>query len=231
MAETVAPTWRRVSRPWPWVALVLTVLLLFPDVDLAVSSAFYAGAEGFPWRRTAIGEFVRQLVPDLIIGSLVIVTMLWLVGRIRRRLVLGLTGRHVGYLIATLVIGPGLIVESLLKPNWGRARPSQLAIFGGTAEYSPPLVLADACARNCSFVSGHAAVAFWVTAYGFIAPPPWRMPLLAAGTALGLAVGMMRVMQGAHFISDVAYAGAIVVGVNLLVARWMLRGEAANGRP
>ena len=49
--------------------------------------------------------------------------VLWLVGMWRKHAVLGLTTRKIVYLLATLLIGPGLIVESLLKPYSGRARP------------------------------------------------------------------------------------------------------------
>jgi lipid A 4'-phosphatase len=85
------------------------------------------------------------------------------------------------------------------------------------------LVIADACARNCSFVSGHAAIAFWVTAYAFLVPASHRLQAMGAALGFGSAVALMRVMQGAHFLSDVVYAGVIVVAVNAIGARLILR--------
>jgi lipid A 4'-phosphatase len=101
-------------------------------------------------------------------------------------------------------------------------------MFGGSADYTAPLALADACASNCSFVSGHAAVAFWLTAYAFIVPREMRGPALVLGLLIGIAVGAIRVMQGAHFVSDIVYAGAIVLTVNALLARLIL-ADKNNG--
>ena len=72
------------------------------------------------------------------------------------------------YLLTSLLLGPGLVVESFLKTFSGRARPKEIIEFGGEATFSSALVFSDQCLRNCSFVSGHAAIAFWLTAYAFI---------------------------------------------------------------
>ena len=73
-------------------------------------------------------------------------------------------------------------------------------------------------------------MAFWVTAYAFLLPAGHRRIGMAVALIVGAAVGAMRVMQGAHFLSDVLYAGAIVVGVNTLAFRFMLepRGETVE---
>ena len=203
-------------------AVVLAALSVFPALDLGASKAFYVSGEGFPWRYTPVGAFFRHDVPVLLLGTLVICVAAWGLGRWRGRIVWGMTGRTIFYLLTTLIVGPGLIVETLLKPHSGRARPEDLTMFGGDAVYTPPLWPADACASNCAFVSGHAALAFWITAYAFIVPPAWRRPAIVAGVAVGLVVGTVRVMQGGHFPSDIAYAGVIVVAVNAILAKLIL---------
>jgi lipid A 4'-phosphatase len=50
-----------------------------------------------------------------------------------------------------------------------------------------------------------------------------------AGLGFGLAVGLVRIVQGAHFLSDVAAAGLVVVAVNVLLARFLLLPQ--NPRP
>jgi lipid A 4'-phosphatase len=63
------------------------------------------------------------------------------------------------------------------------------------------------CPRNCSFVSGEASAMFApFFALAFLLPQ-YRMGLLAAGLATGLLVGTVRIIQGAHFLSDVLFAG------------------------
>jgi lipid A 4'-phosphatase len=37
--------------------------------------------------------------------------------------------------------------------------------------------------------------------------PQWTVTLLAAGTVCGFAAGLVRIAQGAHFLSDVIFAG------------------------
>lgn len=219
------------SGLWVIVAAALALLAavtLVPAIDLDTARAFYVPGHGFPWRTSDLGVVVRRHGPEILLASAAVCLVLWLVGMWQKRVVLGLTTRKIVYLLATLLIGPGLIVESLLKPYSGRARPQDLALFGGSADYTAPLSLADACASNCSFVSGHAAVAFWITAYAFIVPRAMRWSVLALGLLIGIAVGAVRVMQGAHFVSDIVYAGAIVVTVNVLLARLIL-ADKTNG--
>jgi lipid A 4'-phosphatase len=220
-------------RTGMWVVVaaalaLLAVVTVVPAIDLDASRAFYVPGRGFPWRTNEFGVVVRRHGPEILLASAAVCLVLWLVGMWQKRVVLGLTARKIFYLLATLLIGPGLIVETLLKPHSGRARPQDLAMFGGSADYTAPLSLTDACASNCSFVSGHAAVAFWITAYAFIVPREMRWSVLALGLLIGVAVGAVRVMQGAHFVSDVVYAGAIVLAVNVLLARLIL-ADKNNG--
>jgi len=217
---------------WEWSAVValgalMAALAWFPALDLRVTSAFYDPTWGFTWRNSALGLFVKEQVPRIIIGSLAACIVLWLAGLWRTRRWLKFTTRKVAYLVTTLVVGPGLIVETFIKPHSGRARPDDLTMFGGTHDYTLPLWPADACASNCSFVSGHAAVAFWLTAYAFVVPPAWRRLWLCLGLAAGMMVGLVRVMQGAHFFSDVVYAGFIVTAVNAMLARLILAPDVS----
>ena len=216
----------RAAAPWLVLLPLLTAVSLVPAIDLGVSALFYRGHGVFSARGTPVGDFVRTLVPRLILAGVAISIALWIFGRWRGAVFAGLDGLRVTYLLSTLVIGPGLVVNAWLKSYSGRARPDEIVPFGGSAEYTPPLWIADACSRNCSFVSGHAAIAYWVTAYAFIAPKAWRSRIMAAALVFGSAVAAVRVMQGAHFVSDVLFAGAIVVGINVLAARLVLRPEA-----
>lgn len=199
----------------------LTALFSITAVDTGASALFYAG--GFSWNPRGLLEFARAAVPTLILGTLLFCVLVWIMTLFSRDWIWGLSTRPVIYLIVTAVLGPGLLVETLLKPNWGRARPKDIALFGGEHAYSAPFVVAAECTRNCSFVSGHAAIAFWVTAYAFLLPPQWRGVGLWLGAGVGLVVGFVRVVQGAHFASDVAVAGLMVVAVNILCARLILR--------
>lgn len=214
------------DHPSHWALALLFLLTLtcglWPGIDIAPSSWFYVAETGFTWNPDGALEFVRRAVPGLVIGSLAVCFALWITGLCFERWPWRIATPSIVYLLVTLLVGPGLIVEALLKPLWGRARPKDIGLFGGDAAYTPPWRIAHECAHNCSFVSGHAAAAFWITAYAFVLPPRWRPGGVLVGLAFGLAVGLVRIVQGAHFISDVAAAGLLVILVNTVLARVIL---------
>ncbi|MFI4988720.1 MAG: phosphatase PAP2 family protein, partial [Alphaproteobacteria bacterium] len=102
--------------------------------------------------------------------------------------------------------------------------------FGGDKLYTPPLSIADQCRHNCSFVSGEASLGFAFVAFGFAARTRCRQRLgMAAGLALGSNFGLLRMAQGGHFLSDVYFAGVLMVGLAwllhhlLIECRWLDR--------
>ena len=127
-----------------------------------------------------------------------------------------------------LAIGPGLLVNGGLKMFWGRPRPIQCQEFGGElvfhsiGEWSPYRL------SNSSFPSGHASIAFFLMAPAFITRPNRpgiRASWLLLGIAYGLAMGMIRIVQGGHFLSDILWAGFIVYFVGVILAGWLVRFE------
>jgi len=206
---------------YSWLAAIIFAALLcvLPAIDIWFSGLFFVSELGAWMPRSTLMRFARSGVPPLIIGTLIVVVLIWMVGFLRRHVVWGVTGRRTAYLVVSLAVGPGLVVESLLKTQYGRVRPKDTTIFGGEDVFTAALWPADACERNCSFVSGHAAVAFWVTAFAFLLPNPYRLPFILGGLALGVLMGLARIVEGAHFLSDVVFAGLIVVGLNMWLAR------------
>ncbi|MBI4967641.1 MAG: phosphatase PAP2 family protein [Rhodospirillales bacterium] len=204
------------------IAVLAVALAFWPAVDLFVTGLFYSPKDWFFWRYAAPLEFVRKALPTLILGLAGYLALIGFANILLKDRLLGVTPRVMLYLGSTLALGPGLIVNALFKDHWGRARPTQIVEFGGKARFSGPFVLSDQCADNCSFASGHAAVAFWTVALALILPPPWRPRAVMAALIFGLATGLVRVIQGAHFYSDVVMAGLITVGLAVLLRRPIL---------
>jgi lipid A 4'-phosphatase len=145
---------------------------------------------------------------------------LWLAaaGRLLARWgVLDLPPRKALYVLLCLLLGPGLLVNVVLKDNWGRARPSQTIEFGGTQAYSPPFTRSDQCVRNCSFVSGEVSLGFWWLSFAFAAPRRHRAGLAAAAIALGTVFGLIRVAEGGHFLSDAVMSALLTAAVCALL--------------
>jgi lipid A 4'-phosphatase len=96
-----------------------------------------------------------------------------------------------------------------------------VAEFGGEKLFTPALVPSRECQRACSFVSGEAASTFVAFYAAALVIPRWSLLLVAAGTVGGLATGLIRVSQGAHFLSDVIFAGVFMAATVLIVHRLM----------
>lgn len=212
------------ARPAAWLLGVILLFMLFPGLDLWASGLFYdAGNGGWLHARAWFAEFVRKGLPVVLFGVLLFVIVMWIAGRLFKDRFLGIDGRVTAFLAGSLALGPGLIVNSLLKENWGRARPSQIQEFGGDALYTPPWMVTDQCVSNCSFTSGHGALGFWVVAFAFLAPRAWRGEAIAVALLFGLGVSSVRIVQGGHFLSDTLWSGIIVVTVTWALHRLIFK--------
>jgi lipid A 4'-phosphatase len=199
------------------------VFLAMPEIDLAAARLFHAPETGFVGRRLAWVEPLRQAFVALYFGTIALcLAALVLIWRGRAQW-LGLGKIHWLFLAACLASGPGLIANLVFKDQWGRARPSRIVELGGTKQFTPPLVMTRQCRRNCSFISGEASstyVTFYAAAALF---PQWSAALVIAGTVGGLATGLIRMAQGAHFLSDVVFAGVFMALTVLVLREMMLR--------
>jgi membrane-associated phospholipid phosphatase len=132
--------------------------------------------------------------------------------------------RSGAFLTSVLLLGPGLIVNVILKSHWGRARPDDIVNFGGQLSYSKVWVIAHECSRNCSFVSGEGAASFALLAISFIVPSAYRRRVAFAALLVALVISTCRIMFGGHFLSDTLLSWLIVLLVILVLDRYINRG-------
>ena len=99
-----------------------------------------------------------------------------------------------------------LVVNLLLKSFWGRARPGEILQLGGNEDFTAWYEISDACSKNCSFVSGDAAVGFSVIVLYFLTN---KVIFIWMSLVLGFSLGLIRILEGGHFVSDVL--GALIV--------------------
>lgn len=201
-----------------WLAFAATVgvFVLFPGFDLTFSALFHAPGEGFPMMGSWYERLLYNSVPLLMYGvSLGLIGFfVWQrrAGRPRGRF----TARELAYLLLVLALAPGLIVNSLFKEHWGRARPVQVVELGGARAFSPALMPSDQQGR--SFSSGHAAAAFWLVTVALVVAR--RGALWAAVAAVyAVLVGLARIGAGEHFLSDVVISFFIVFVASLILHR------------
>ncbi|MFH0960425.1 MAG: phosphatase PAP2 family protein [Pseudomonadota bacterium] len=117
-------------------------------------------------------------------------------------------------IVLTVILGPGLVVNGILKNFWGRPRPADTVLFGGTC---PERGLADPGGPGAgkSFVCGHCANAFAVASGVALFPyfPGVAGLFLGAGLTFGALGSFARMAQGAHYLSDAFWSGIIVLSI------------------
>lgn len=234
MPDTRAP-----QRPLPdgsigWLPLLLiggvalvagAIFLTKPDLDLIAGSYFYKGG----------GRFIGQEEGWIVFLRLVFIIFFWacvamaIAGLVITRKPgtswLGFTAPHWLFLGICLGVGPGLVANLMFKDQWGRARPKQVVEFGGSRTFTPPILFSKECPRNCSFVSGEASSTYVPFFAAAVMIPQAAVPLAAAGVAMGLAAGAVRMAQGGHFLSDVIFAG-VFMALTVLIVRRIMFGPA-----
>ncbi|WP_395675346.1 phosphatase PAP2 family protein [Inquilinus sp.] len=211
-----------------WLAVALCALLvLVPGIDLVISGWFYEPGRGFAWDGAPLAEAAHELVQIIVRagGVVLVVGALWT--WLAERRLLGLDARRWTFLALALAIGPGLVANAVLKDHWGRARPRQVEAFGGTAVFTPPLIPAGQCGRNCSFVAGDPTVGFVIHSVAYVVPARRRRRIFWGSMALGGGLGLLRIGMGGHFFSDVVFAAAVILLVSaglytLLFDRWRM---------
>ncbi len=207
-------------------AALLVLFALWPQLDLAASRLFFDGT-GFPLENAPWSVALRWLLritpflPALLAAG-ILAGARWLPPA---PLGLGRTGWS--EILLTFVLGPGLVVNWLLKGHWGRARPRNVAEFGGDKLFTPPHVWTDQCAANCSFVSGEvsavtaltlALLMLLVAHRDRLGPLPYRVAV-ASAVSLPVLSAFQRISAGAHFLSDTILAVVFTLLVALLMRR------------
>ena len=223
---------------WPiWqpllAILLFSLLIRIFEIDQKVAGMCYDSVRGeWPFERAQpwLWFYRNGTYPPLLVGFAGAVVAIfgsrlfpsWDMRKLSQ------TRRSGAFLALLLLIGPGILVNASLKSLWGRPRPLQCQEFGGEMKFLPVGEWAKRSFPNSSFPSGHAAVAFFLMGLGFVISPrrPWlRRGCFIGGMAYGLAMGLTRVLQGGHFLSDVLWAGAIVYFVGVALDRFLIQPE------
>ncbi len=228
-------------------AIILMVLALYPNLDIKFSQLFYTDSQGFVYRNNFIVLFFFQIIPIFtkIFITSCIVYLLYKILKLKRWQ--DFLFSTILYLVVTGLIGPGLIVNHIFKENFGRARPVQIVDFNGSKSFSRVLAISNQCHHNCSFSSGHAAMAYYFTALAyalalynskklkesallkkssdldssFLLKEKAIFPIIYIIMLLfGSVVGFSRILMGGHFLSDVIASCLIVLSVNYLLYLW-----------
>ncbi|HSQ78127.1 MAG TPA: phosphatase PAP2 family protein [Nitrospirota bacterium] len=206
------------------LTLVTVVLFAITDLDLVTVRPFYHPELSVPWpvSNDPLWLLFYRSAP-WITGSLAVAGVALLITGVvreksRRLRLYGI------FILLSVIIGPGLIINLALKDHWGRARPRQLVEFGGSSEYSQPLAPFQASGK--SFPCGHCSVGYlygigwWVWRRSH---PRRAVVSLAAGLAVGTLLGIGRMTDGGHYLSDAFWSALIALGIAHVLYYYVLR--------
>lgn len=188
--------------------LVGLVFGIWPQLDLKVSALFYDAAHhDWPWARMpavlALRSF-NEFITRAVVAAAIITLIFAAAGG---RTAAFIAPRVALFLLAALALGPGLIANAIFKAHWSRPRPGEVTVFGGPLDFVPWWSPFGHCASNCSFVSGEVASAACLFAVALVLPQRYRRGALIGVIGYVLAIALMRVAMGGHFLSDALFAG------------------------
>ncbi len=188
--------------------IILTLLISYFDLDIRVQRQFYRANSDSVWyqKENPFWQFGYHYgtLPAILLafGALIGLILSWVkpgIQSLRRYLLL---------IILTLIIGPGLVVNAILKDHWGRPRPRQVQEFGGNWEFKEVWEHGTP-GKGKSFPCGHCSMGFFfITLYYCFKQKHQALAYasFAFSIALGMFIGFARISQGGHFLSDVLWA-------------------------
>jgi lipid A 4'-phosphatase len=212
-------SWNHLKEALAVVALLIlaTTVIAATNADIAMSSLFYVEGkwpigDQHPWK--ALYKIDRFPAIILALAGLTGLLIAFWKPEKRHWAKPGL------FLVILLTIGPGLVVNSLLKEHWGRPRPREIVQFEGKKEFLQPWQK-GVSGKGRSFPSGHTSAAFFMTAPFFIYRNRNRRVALAwltGGIAFAIMMSIARISQGGHFLSDTVWSCGIVYLLGLFLS-------------
>lgn len=205
----------------PGALLLLAQFFAFSELDLVVSDHFFDPAHGiFVGRHSAwlevIGHQIGKSVIYIVWFSLL---LLALAGQFSKLVRFPPLQKQTLWLTVS-AMGLGPIAVTLLKTQNDHHCPWDLSRYGGAAEISNNWFVTAHEVGRC-FPGGHASAGFCLVAIMFAGmrlgePLLTRIGLLVT-LFFGAAFSLVRMMQGAHFMSHNLAAAAVCWGMAALV--------------
>lgn len=206
-----------------YLLAVSALFIAAPGIDLSVARLFHTSS-GFPALENPVLLKLRQLGDQLVILVMVVMVTSIIGKLVWWQRPMAMRPRSIVFLAGSLALGPGLLVNGLMKTYSGRPRPIQTNLFGGHWHFMPAWHFSGACPSNCSFVSGEGATAIWLLAPVMLLPKELRLVVGVPIGLLGLALSLNRMAFGGHYLSDILLSFGITAAVMLALHRLIVSG-------
>lgn len=190
---------------------MVVLFTAFPQIDLTISSLFFDTSKmSFIYSESLFVKVLFVLIQTTLVLFVLGVCFSGLKKLLRTKSIHPKHYKPEIFIGLTASLGPGLFVHEFLKKYIGRPRPVDIQEFGGNSFFQKAFEVSNQCVESCSFVSGHSSIGFIFMTLAFVLPKKHSCKFLVTGVLLGLFFGLIRIIQGAHFASDVVFAGVVV---------------------
>jgi lipid A 4'-phosphatase len=200
-----------------FIAIILTSLIVLTNADIEIEKLLYSPEKGWFMGRNMPWYFLYNYgnIPAILLSAAGLVILV--LGFFRQQL---LPYRKISlFLVIFMILGPGLLVNTVFKEHWGRPRPADIVNFGGTETFRQIWEKGQP-EQGKSFPSGHAAVGFFLFSPFFFLRKTSRSSaflFLGLGIFYGTFMGAGRMIQGGHFLSDVLWSGVFTYLTGLIL--------------
>jgi len=207
--------------------ICLIVFMTNQTLDMQTTHAFYDTDNGFVYNQLPWVNIVRRFIYFALVGFYVAAVIGGLNAWKTLTPVWGFSWDKWLYLFSASILGPVMLVNVTLKGNWGRARPRDIADFGGAENhYSNFWVIADECSANCSFTSGEVSgIAMFVISLALLVEKRLKFAVLSIGAIGCIVTAWLRISIGAHFLSDTIMAAILMTITACLIYYWFYLRE------
>jgi len=217
------------SRFWlthtaPAMTFILLMLLLYPHthLDTRITDLFFDTQlhrftlKNDPFLTVWMHVRLKWLMVAIALASLILAVLSYQLSSLQRHRY-SLLWVFAGMLISTMTV-------SVFKHYSVHGCPWDIALYGGSLPLldlfaSPP---AGIEAGQC-FPAGHPSGGFALMAFYFAfmhSKPRFSAVMLWIGLLMGLLMGMVQIIRGAHFLSHVLWSGWLV-WMTLLALYWL----------
>ncbi len=190
--------------------LIATWLIIVLDLDRRIATRFYDPSMGWYLAKKQPWSWLYHYgtIPGIVLALAALAGWFWSYSSGRYRSL----HRYFLVIVLTAILGPGVLVNGILKNYWSRPRPREVQEFGGSWAYrhahQPGIP-----GKGESFPCGHCTMGFlFCSLLVFRKHRPW---LAYAGAAVGISLGALlsiaRIVQGAHYLSDTLWSMGILL--------------------
>lgn len=230
------PLFRRAMLVLAVSAVMLLLLGQYTDIDLRIEDYYYdEQLQAFPWLDSWFAkDLMHGYVKNVIIksGYLVLLVVAWDFLRPWRRMTPFVRSRLRFVAAASLLVPTivrGVKQFSVLHCPWTVDRYGGTEPFLRLLDHVPEAMKVGHC-----FPAGHATVGLWLASIGvFWLPhrPRAALAVFGAGLSVGLVLGWVQQMRGAHFLFHTLWAAwlaSLVILLMLVFAHNIMTEEKAT---